>query len=140
MAVRCAMSNRTVLLVDDCPENLKLLTWLLKYGGYTVWTATSGAEALSKLASSIPAGVLTDMQMPGISGLELTRLIRADPRTADLSILAISANAMPENIDEAYQAGCDGYITKPIDTRTFAAQVGVYLDHGRTKQTDLLLA
>jgi CheY-like chemotaxis protein len=140
MAVRCAMSNRTVLLVDDCPENLKLLTWLLKYGGYTVWTATGGPEALEKLMNSMPEGVLTDIQMPGMNGIELTRRIRADPRTADLSILAISANAMPENIDEAYQAGCDGYITKPIDTRTFAAQVGVYLDRGRTKQADLLLA
>jgi two-component system cell cycle response regulator DivK len=133
------MRNRTVLLVDDCPENLKLLTWLLKYSGYTVLTATGGTEALAQLAQAAPEGVLTDIQMPGMSGLELTRLIRSDPRTAEISILAISANAMQENIDEAYQAGCDGYITKPIDTRTFAADVGTLLDRGRSKQADLLL-
>jgi two-component system, cell cycle response regulator DivK len=103
-------------------------------------TATGGAEALEKLASELPEAVLTDVQMPGMSGLELTRLIRSDPRTAELSVLAISANAMPENIDEAYRAGCDAYITKPIDTRTFAEEISNYLDRRRNKQPDLLLA
>jgi CheY-like chemotaxis protein len=134
------MSKRTVLLVDDCPENLKLFTLLLKFGGYTVVTATGGNEALAQLGNALPEGVLTDIQMPGMSGLELIRHIRSDPRTADLAVLAVSANAMQENIDEAYHAGCDGYITKPIDTRTFAEDVGTMLDRGRSKRVDLLLA
>jgi CheY-like chemotaxis protein len=75
--------------------------------------------------------MVTDIQMPGMSGLELTRLIRAEPAKKDLLILAVSANAMQTDVDEAIGAGCDGYITKPIDTRTFAAEVGSYVRRGR---------
>ena len=128
------MNNQTVLFVDDNPAMLKLLTLLLSREGYTVQTATGGAEALEVLGCLMPDAVLTDLQMPRMNGLELTQLIRSNPRTADTFILVVSAFAMQANIDEARSAGCDGYITKPIDTRTFAAEVGRYLQRGRTAQ------
>jgi CheY-like chemotaxis protein len=142
------MSNRTVLVIDDCPENLKLLTILLEFGDFTVTTATGGEEALAMLAGDFAAGlpdlVLSDIQMPGMNGIELIRLLRANPRTAELLILAVSANAMQESIDAAHQAGCDGYITKPVDTRTFTKEVTGYLDRGRdrgrSQRPDLLHA
>jgi HPt (histidine-containing phosphotransfer) domain-containing protein len=64
-----------------------------------------------------------DIQLPDINGLQLTRLLRQDWRTREIPIVAVSANAMKQNIQEAYAAGCDGYITKPIDTRTFVASL-----------------
>lgn len=117
-----------ILIVDDNLANLKLLKLLLTQAGYSVQTAEKAEEALDVLSSSRPDAVLTDIQLPGITGLDLTRLIRSDPRTRETLIVGVSANAMKENIDEAYAAGCDGYITKPIDTRTFAAAVGSYLN------------
>jgi two-component system cell cycle response regulator DivK len=125
------MNNRTILLVDDNWANLKLIRFLLIQEGFAVLTAATAEEALTALSTTTPDAVLTDIQLPGITGLELTRLIRSDPKTTDIVIVGVSANAMRENVEEAYAAGCDGYITKPVDTRTFAASVREYLDGER---------
>jgi CheY-like chemotaxis protein len=124
------MNYGTILLVDDNPENLRLIELVLLNGGFTVETAHSASEALEALASSVPDALLTDIQMPDFDGLELIRQVRLDPRTCKIPILAVSANAMKKNIEEAFAAGCDEYITKPIDVRTFAASVRKLLNRG----------
>ncbi|MEP7352582.1 MAG: response regulator [Acidobacteriota bacterium] len=127
------MNRETILVVDDNPENLMLLELLLDYEGFKVQTADSANEALKALSNSLPGVMLTDIQMPEVDGLELIRRVRMEARTRELPILAVSANAMKENIQEAYAAGCDGYLTKPIDTPTLAAAVREQLEHGRKR-------
>ncbi len=117
------MQNENILIVEDNQMNVKLFRLLLFTEGYQVRSALSACEALEALCSFLPDAVLMDIQLPDINGLQLTRLLRQDWRTREIPIVAVSANAMKQNIQEAYAAGCDGYITKPINTRTFVASL-----------------
>jgi two-component system cell cycle response regulator DivK len=121
------MESKNILIVDDSLANLKLLRLLLAGEGHSVQTATCAEEALAALSLSTPDAILMDVQMPGMSGLDLTRLIKLDSRTSGIRVLAVSANAMEADIQQAREAGCAGYITKPIDTRRFVSTVGEYL-------------
>lgn len=129
------MNDETILVVDDNPENLTLMELLLACDNFDVQTASSAVEALQALVFRVPDALLTDIQMPDMDGLELIRRVREDRRACEILILAVSANAMKENIEQAYAAGCDGYITKPLDTRTFAALVREQLSRGRSRET-----
>jgi CheY-like chemotaxis protein len=102
---------------------------------FTVRTAASARIALEALSMSVPDAMLTDIQMPEMDGLELIRQVRLNPRTKGIAIFAVTANAMKENVQEAYAAGCDGYITKPLDTRTFGGWVREQLRRGRSGET-----
>jgi len=106
-----------ILIVDDNPTNLKLVTYLVKAAGYEVETAGDADQAMAAIAASRPALILMDLQLPGIDGLELTRRLKADPATRDIKIIAVTAYAMKGDEEKAIGAGCDGYVTKPIDTR-----------------------
>lgn len=121
------MATEAILVVDDNPTNLKLLRVLLVGEGYEVKTAVNGEEALSLLKSFQPRLVLMDLQLPGINGLALTQMIKADPKTKDIVIIAVTAYAMKGDDQKAFDAGCDGYIAKPIDTRTLPSIVAQYL-------------
>lgn len=122
------MAGESILIVDDTPVNLKLTRILLVNEGYKVTTAASGEEALKLLRSYHPALVLADIQLPGIDGLELARRIKRDEATRDIMVVALTAFAMKGDEQRAIDAGCDGYITKPIDTRTLDARIRGYLD------------
>src|ERR1022692_261025 len=122
------MAGESILIVDDTPVNLKLTRILLVNEGYKIMTAASGEEALELLRSYHPALVLADIQLPGIDGLELTRRIRQNEATRDIMVVALTAFAMKGDEQRAVDAGCDGYITKPIDTRTLGARIRTYLD------------
>ncbi len=117
-------NENNILVVEDKPDERQAhsLT-VIHRGDYQVRSALSAGEALEALCSFLPDAVLMDIQLPDINGLQLTRLLRQDWRTREIPIVAVSANAMRQNIQEAYAAGCDGYITKPIDTRTFVASL-----------------
>ena len=117
------MSNKPILIVDDNPSNLKLLRVLLSGEGYEVRTALHAEEALTALESFKPALILMDIQMPGMDGLELTRRIKAQPATAAIPVIALTAYAMSGDEAKAKAAGCDAYVTKPIDTRTLPALI-----------------
>jgi CheY-like chemotaxis protein len=106
------------LIVDDAPLNLKLLSVLLTRRGYAVRTAGSAEQALAILSDYTPRLLLIDIRLPGMDGLTLVRTLRAEPRYRDLVIVAVTASAMKGDEDVALAAGCDGYITKPVDTRT----------------------
>jgi two-component system cell cycle response regulator DivK len=124
------MPGEPILIVDDTPVNLKLTRILLQHEGYEVRTAASAEEALAVLESFHPRLVLADIQLPGMDGLEMTRRIKDDPRHRDVLVVALTAFAMKGDEEKAIEAGCDDYITKPIDTRTLGAKVRGYLDHG----------
>ena len=127
------MPGEPILIVDDTPVNLKLTRILLVNEGYKVMTAGSGEEALELLSNFHPKLVLADIQLPGIDGLELTRRLKSDDNTRDIPIIALTAYAMNGDEQKAIDAGCDGYITKPIDTRTLGARIREFL--GRAEET-----
>jgi CheY-like chemotaxis protein len=117
----------SILIVDDNPDNLKLTQILLELEGYEVITAQDAEQALSVLSGCRPDLILMDIQLPGMDGLELTRRLRKTPDMCDVRIVALTAYAMKGDEENARAAGCDGYIAKPIDTRTFPAVVQGFL-------------
>jgi len=117
-----------ILLVEDNPVNRKLARNILRSRGYEVWEVTSGEEALQLLSDKRPDLVLMDLQLPGMDGLEVTRRIKADPVTADLPVVALTAHVGQIDEDRAREAGCAGYITKPIRLAVFPRQVEAFLE------------
>jgi CheY-like chemotaxis protein len=128
------MPDATVLIVDDNPANLKLAAYLLSSKGYSVDTAADAEQALIALRARKPALILLDLQLPGMDGLTLTRSIKSDPATSDIRILAVTADAMRGDDVRALAAGCDGYISKPIDTRLLPALVQDLIERAVTAQ------
>jgi CheY-like chemotaxis protein len=116
-----------VLVVDDNPTNLKLLSYVLAKGGYEVQTAADAPSALAALNARRPRLILMDLQLPGLDGLELSRSLKADPATRDIVIVAVTAYAMKGDEERALAAGCNGYVAKPIDTRTFPSLIAGFL-------------
>ena len=111
------MPPTPILIVDDNPSNTKLLAFLLTSKGYEIRTAASADEAIAVIAQWRPRLILMDIQLPGMDGLTLTRQLKADPATRDIAIIAATAYAMKGDEERAMAAGCNGYLTKPIDTR-----------------------
>jgi CheY-like chemotaxis protein len=119
--------GKRVLVVDDNETNLKLVAYLVRAHGYEVHTATNADAALAEIAAHRPRLILMDLQLPGIDGLELTRRLKADPATRPIIIVAVTAYAMKGDQDRARAAGCDDYVTKPIDTRTLPALIADHI-------------
>ncbi len=120
------MSTR-ILIIDDNSTNLKLASQLLAMEGHDVTEAIDAQDALEKLVHLQPDIILVDIAMPGMDGLTLTRKLKAIPQFSSTPMIALSAFAMKGDEQKALDAGCDGYITKPINTRTFAQTVLGYL-------------
>jgi len=116
-----------ILIVDDNPANLELLSFLLTASGYRTRTAKDAEEALAILGTFRPRMLLLDIRLPGMDGLTLARKLRANPATRDLVIVAVTAQAMRGDREAALAAGCDGFITKPIDTRALPKTIAEYL-------------
>jgi CheY-like chemotaxis protein len=130
------MTSVSILIVDDQPVNVELAKFLLVLEGYAVHTAPDAETALRLLPELRPQLILMDVQLPGMDGLELTRRIKADPVYSQTVVLALTAYAMKGDQDKALAAGCDGYLAKPIDTRTFPSEVARYLQRQRTHKED----
>lgn len=113
----------TILVIDDNPVNLKLAAEVLLADGHAIIRAEDAEQALSLLETHMPDLVLTDLALPRMDGLELTRRLKADPRYCHLPVVALTASAMKGDEARVLEAGCDAYIAKPIDTRTLAAQI-----------------
>lgn len=105
----------TILIVDDHPTNLKLLSFALRARGFTVVTAADAEQALAAIRAEKPKLILMDLQLPGMSGYDLTTQIKHDPATSDVPVIAVTGYAMKGDEERALAAGCDGYITKPVD-------------------------
>lgn len=126
-----APAGQSILIVDDNAINLKLVRVLLEAEGYVIRTASHAHDALQVLRTFRPALILMDIQLPGMDGLTFTRQLKADPQTAAITVVALTAYAMKGDEEKALSAGCQGYITKPINTRRLAQQVAAYLGAAR---------
>jgi two-component system, cell cycle response regulator DivK len=124
------VAGEAILIVDDNPHNLKLARVLLAGEGYEVRTATDAEQALDLLESYSPRLILMDLQLPGMDGLELTRRLKSDRARRDIVVVALTAYAMKGDEEKARAAGCDGYVSKPIDTEALPRIVAVHLSAG----------
>jgi two-component system cell cycle response regulator len=116
-----------ILIVEDNPINLKLVSEVLEFEGYDILKAVDAEAAQVVLAATLPDLILMDIALPGMDGLTLTRKLRAEGRTRGIRIVALTAFAMKGDDQNALDAGCDGYIAKPIDTRKLPDQVAGFL-------------
>ena len=121
------MALERVLIIDDNPQNLKLAKVILAAEGYEVKTAIDAEDALRILESFTPRLILMDLQLPRMDGLELTRRLKADPARREIIVIALTAYAMKGDDEKAFAAGCDGYISKPIDIDALPRVVAEYL-------------
>lgn len=119
-----------ILIVDDNEVNLRLAADVLEFDGYKVETALDARLALEALERARPALILMDMAMPGMDGLTLTQHLKANPGTAAIPVVALTASAMKGDDQRMLAAGCDGYLSKPIDTRRFSGQIAAFLKLG----------
>lgn len=122
------MAGEILLIVEDNPVNQKLLLMVLRPHGYQLYTAADGQEAVTKARALHPDLILMDLQLPIMNGFCAAQEIKSDPATASIRIVALTAHAMAEERQRAEQIGFDGYITKPVNTRTFPAQLREILD------------
>lgn len=129
--------SKTILIIEDNPMNLELTRDLLEAAGFSVLTAEAAEEGVQLARRMHPDLVLMDISLPGMDGLEATRALKADPVTGSIPVLALTAHAMKGDEERARDAGCVGYLTKPIDTRSFCQVVAGYMpgekeDHARS--------
>ena len=113
----------TVLLVEDNEDNLRIYSTILTYAGYNVLEATDGEVALSSARSAQPDLILMDVSIPKIDGWEVTRILKADPATSSIPVLALTAHALASDRERAEGIGFDGYIPKPAEPRLVLAEV-----------------
>jgi two-component system cell cycle response regulator DivK len=125
------MAAEPVLIIDDNEINLKLARVILVGAGFEVKTAGDAEEALAVLAVFRPRVILMDIQLPGTDGLTLTRQLRDDRAYDDVIIIALTAYAMKGDEEKALAAGCDGYITKPIEPSALPVTIAEHLARGR---------
>lgn len=121
------MSSPNILIVEDHPMNMELLKDLLEAGGFCVHSTRTAEDGIRMAREILPDLVLMDISLPGMDGLCATRALKADPATSHLNIVGLTAHAMKGDDAHGRQAGFDGYLTKPINTRTFVASVWKFI-------------
>ena len=122
------MMEKKILVVEDNVMNLELVSDLLEAHGYRVLQAQGGAEAITLAQKEQPNLILMDLQLPEMDGLEITRLLKRNPLTEGIIVVALTAHAMLGDEEKAREAGCSGYIAKPINTRGFADVIAGFLE------------
>ena len=115
--------GRVILIVEDDPGNLKLIRDLLQIRGYATLEATDGKQGVDMARAKMPDLILMDIQMPVMNGFEATSILKADPVTKSITIVALTAFAMQGDREKCIEAGFNDYITKPLDTRAFVTKV-----------------
>ena len=118
-----------ILIAEDFPDIRKVLGLLLGSSGHEVIEAADGREAIEKAISEQPDLILMDMSMPVLSGWDATKKLKADPKTAQIPVIALTAHALKGDRERAWQAGCDGFITKPIDNELLEHTIEQILSH-----------
>lgn len=119
--------NRTVLLIEDNEDNLVIYSTILRYAGFVVIEARDGQEGIDAAKSHHPGLILMDVSIPVIDGWEATRRLKADPDTAAIPIIALTAHALASDQQKSVEVGCDGYISKPAEPRAVLTAVQNYL-------------
>jgi len=119
---------KTVLIVEDNDLNMKLFHDLLEAHGYETLQARTGPEAIALAREHLPDLILMDIQLPEVSGLQVTAEIKKDAEMADIPVIAVTAFAMKGDEDRIREGGCEDYIAKPISVSSFLEKVKRYLD------------
>jgi CheY-like chemotaxis protein len=125
------MAGERILVIEDNPLNLELVRALLQKLGYVVLDSGTAEEGIERAKAEQPHLILMDVNLPGMDGLTATTMLKAEPATRHIPVVALTAHAMKGDDQRVQTAGCDGYMTKPIDTRSFPAVVARFL---RTEQ------
>ncbi len=121
------MAGEKILMIEDNPINAELVIDLLELEEYEVIHAENAEKGIELAHTEMPALILMDVGLPGMDGLEATRILKDDEKTKDITIIVLTSHAMKGDAERAKEAGGDGYITKPIDTREFPKQVAKFL-------------
>ncbi|KAA0254179.1 response regulator [Acidobacteria bacterium ACD] len=119
--------TRRILLIEDNEQNRYLVTYLLEAAGWEVLHAPDGPSGLVLAAKALPSLVLLDIDLPGMDGYAVARALRGDPALGEVPVVAVTSYAMAGDRERCLAAGCTGYLEKPIDPLTFAAQVEAFL-------------
>jgi len=125
------VKNETILVIEDNELNMKLVRSLLQIGNYTVLEAVNAEDGISLARAHKPDLVLMDIQLPGMDGLAATKILKEDPRMEKIQVVAFSSYAMKGDSEKALESGCVGYISKPIDTRSFLNDIFRFINDGR---------
>jgi len=121
------MAGKEILIVEDNPLNLELAKDILQSEGYEVSVATSGLEALERIKVSKPDLVIMDIQLPSMDGLTVTKILKSDPVTRDIPVIALTAYAMKGDEEKMKEAGCSDYVPKPLDVKRFISVVAKHV-------------
>ncbi len=124
------MVKKKILIVEDNPINLELVTDLLEAADYAVSTAETAEDGIRLAGDILPDLILMDIRLPGIDGLQATQILRQGLKTMNIPVVAITAHAMASDQQRIMAAGCTGYISKPINTRTFLNSIDEYITIG----------
>ena len=130
------MTGNKILIIEDNLLNLELATDLLEANGFVVSSAHTAEAGLRMARELLPDLVLMDFSLPDMDGLSAAKKLKADPVTCHLTVVGLTAHAMRGDEQIALNAGCDGYLTKPIDTRTFVATVTKFIASENVRQTN----
>jgi two-component system cell cycle response regulator DivK len=122
------VAGELILVVEDNEKNLKLTRAVLRLNGYRTLEADSAEEGLALANVHLPQLILLDIQLAGMDGIAALQRLKAEPRTASIPVVALTAFAMKEDPERFARAGFDGYLAKPIDVDTFADQVRQYCE------------
>ena len=128
-----SVPQKTILLVEDNEDNRIIYATALRYAGYNVLEAITGTDGVYQTRTHLPDLVLMDISVPELDGWEATAILKADPATKHIPIVAVTAHALPGDRERSFQAGCDGYLAKPCEPRAVVAEVQRFLgtDNGR---------
>ena len=118
---------KKLLVVEDDPIIMNLVVILLERAGYGVAQAASAEEGISLAVEKRPDLILMDVALPGMDGLEATRLLKAREETRAIPVIALTAQAMKQDTERAMRAGCDGFIAKPLSTNAFLTEIARFL-------------
>ena len=121
------MENKTILVIEDDEMNMKLVKILLRIGKYNILEAIDAESGIRLVREKRPDLVLMDIQLPGMDGLTAVRIIKKDADLKDMPVMALTAYAMQGDQEKALEAGCAGYLSKPIDTRSFLKTIALYI-------------
>ena len=127
------MSKVKVLYIEDNADNMVLVQRVLKVEGYEVIEARNGHDGLAIAANILPDIIITDINLPDIDGYEITHRLKTNSITAHIPVIAMTANVMKKDRENVMQAGCDGFISKPIDIDDLPIQIEHFLNKGKKK-------
>jgi CheY-like chemotaxis protein len=121
------MMKPNILVIEDNDQNLYLVTFMLESKGFNVIQAKDGPAGIELAKTFQPALILLDIQLPGMDGYQVARQLSSDPMTKNINIVAVTSYAMMGDKERAFEAGCSGYIEKPINPETFLTQIDEFL-------------